>query len=80
MTPKNQHSRVLLAKNLGGTITYCEACDVIEVEMGAISMRIDAPSLEALSALFKDADFRLNYFRLEKSKIEQTQVADLSFH
>jgi hypothetical protein len=53
---------------------------VIELEMGTISMRIDAPSLEALSALFKDADIRLSYFRLEKARFEQVLEEDLSFH
>jgi hypothetical protein len=80
MAPKNQHSRILLGKNAGGAIAYCEACDVVELEMGAISMRIDAASLEALSALFKDADVRLSYYRLEKARFEQVISEDLSFH
>jgi hypothetical protein len=86
MSPKNEHARILLSKNVGGSIAYCEACNVIELEMGAISMRIDAPSLSALSALFKDADIRLNYYRLakadfeEKNNYEQTAAPDLSFH
>ena len=80
MSPKNQHSRILLAKNDGGSIAYCESCDVIELEMGVISMRVDAPSLEALSALLKDADTRLSYYRLEKANFENALAADLSFH
>ena len=80
MSPKNQHSRILLAKNDGGSIAYCESCDVVELETGAISMRVDAPSLELLSALLKDADTRLSYYRLEKANFENTLAADLSFH
>jgi hypothetical protein len=80
MAPKNQHSRILLGKNEGGTIVYCEACEVVEVELGAISVRLDATSLEALSALFKDADIRLSYYRLEKARFEQVISDDLSFH
>lgn len=80
MSPKNQHSRILLAKNDSGSIAFCEACDVVELEIGAVSMRIDAESLQALNGLFKDADIRLNYYRLEKASFEQGQVADLSFH
>jgi len=53
---------------------------VVELEVGAISMRVDAQSLEALSGLFKDADIRLSYYRLEKANFEQNQAADLSFH
>lgn len=80
MTPKNQHSRILLAKNASGSVAFCESCDVIELEIGAISMRIDAPSLEALSMLVKDADIRLSYYRLEKASFNQTQTADIGFH
>lgn len=80
MTPKNQHARIFLSKNTAGTIAFCEACDVVEMEIGAISFRIDAESLEALSSLLKDADIRLNYYRLEKASIMQKQSADLSLH
>ncbi len=80
MSQKNQHSRILLAKNDSGSIAFCEACDVVELEIGAVSMRIDAESLQALNGLFKDADIRLNYYRLEKASFEQSQAADLSFH
>lgn len=50
------------------------------MEIGAISLRIDAESLEALSSLLKDADIRLSYYRLEKASHMQQQAADLSFH
>jgi hypothetical protein len=84
MIPKNQHARLLLAKNTAGAIAFCEACDVVEMEIGAISLRIDAESLEALSLLLKDANTRLNYYRLESASAEkkqaQLQAPDLSVH
>ena len=80
MTPKNQHARILLAKNTAGAVAFCEGCDVVEMEIGAISLRIDAESLEALSILLKDADVRLSYYRLEKASIMERQAADLSMH
>ena len=80
MSPKNRHARILLAKNEGGAIAYCEGCDVVEIEIGAISLRIDAPSLEALSVLFKDADTRFDYYRLEKASVEKQQALDANFH
>jgi hypothetical protein len=84
MTPKNQHNRVLLAKNTAGAIAFCDACDVVEMEIGAISLRIDTESLEALSGLLKDANTRLSYYRLETASAEQKlahkQATDLSVH
>ncbi len=80
MVPKNQHARLLLAKNTAGAIAFCEACDVVEMEIGAISLRIDAESLEALGLLLKDANTRLNYYRFESASTMQQQAADLSVH
>ena len=80
MSPKNLHARNLLAKNSSGSIAFCEACDVVEMEIGAISLRIDAESLEALSSLLKDADTRLSYYRLEKASIMEKQAANLGMH
>ena len=83
MTPKNQHTRILLAKNTAGAIAFCESCDVVEMEIGSISLRIDAESLKALSMLLKDADIRLSYYRLEQTSTEkkaQKQTADSSVH
>lgn len=80
MSPKNLHALTLLAKNTSGSITFCEACDVVEMEIGAISLRIDAESLEALSILLKDADTRLSYYRLEKASVMERQAADLNMH
>ena len=58
--------RILLAKNEAGRVGYCEGCDVVELEIGAMSLRIDAKDLHYLANLFKDADVRLNYYRLAK--------------
>lgn len=38
--------RILLAKNEAGRVGYCEGCDVVELEIGAMSLRIDAKDYE----------------------------------
>ena len=58
--------RILLAKNAAGRIGFCENCDVVELEIGAISLRITAEDLHIVALLVKDADVRLVYYRLEK--------------
>ena len=58
--------RILLAKNAAGRIGFCENCDVAELEIGAISLRITAEDLHIVALLVKDADVRLAYYRLEK--------------
>lgn len=80
MLPKNQPNRILRAKNQNGAMAFYEACNVMEMETGAISLRMEAESLEAVSGLLKEADIRLSCYRLDKASYAQQQVADLSFH
>ena len=69
--------RVLLAKNEAGRVGYCEGCDVVELEIGAMSLRIDAKDLHFLANLFKDADVRLAYYRLEKDYEQPKPAANI---
>ena len=84
MDNNDEHMRILLAKNIAGSVAFCEACDVVEMVIGAISLRIDAESLESLSFLLKDADMRLNYYRLKKAITKQKQTheqqTDINVH
>jgi hypothetical protein len=80
MSPKNLHLRLLLGKNASGSVVFCEECDVIELEIGAISLRLDAHSLEALSQLLKESAMRLSYYTQEKAQYVQQIPADCSFH
>ena len=59
-------SRILLAKNIAGRVGLCEECDVVELELGAMSLRITAEDLHFVALLIKDADVRLAYHRLAK--------------
>jgi hypothetical protein len=72
--------RVLLAKNAAGRVGFCETCDVVELEIGAMSLRIVADDLHYLAQLIKEADIRLSYYRLEQARYKQQQPVDLSFH
>lgn len=56
MVPKNNHSRILLSNNNAGAIAYYENCDVVELEMDAISIRVNGSSLAASSDLIGNAD------------------------
>jgi Family of unknown function (DUF6686) len=70
MSPKNTHKRVLLNKNKSGQVEYCEACDVVEMEVGPVSIRLHAQDLEHFSALIQAAEMRLNYYNVEKARYE----------
>jgi len=68
MSSKNAHKRILLNKNSSGQVEFCEACDVVEIAVGPVSIRMHAPDLEQFSALIKEAEMRLDYYNLEKTK------------
>ena len=75
-----KHIHILLAENQSGSVGYCESCHVVELEFGAISMRLDEQSLEMLSTLLRDANFRLHVYQKEKQCFKQDLPADLIFH
>jgi hypothetical protein len=66
MKKENVCSRILLAKNNAGRVGFCEDCDVVELEIGPMSLRITAEDLPLVVLLIKDASERLAYYRLEK--------------
>lgn len=66
MSPKNTHKRILLNKNQSGLVEYCEGCEVVEVEIGPVSIRLQAQELELFSTLIQEADMRLRYYNMEK--------------
>jgi hypothetical protein len=74
MSPKNSHKRIVLNKNQSGQVEYCEACDVVELEIGAVSIRLHAQDLSLFSMLIQEAELRLRYFNMEKTRFESEMV------
>ncbi|MDP2153736.1 MAG: hypothetical protein Q8J66_08780 [Methylotenera sp.] len=72
--------RVLLSKNESGQIIFCENCNVAELELGAISLRIDAGTLHALRGLLADAVTRLALYQQEKAIATQQSAFNCSVH
>jgi hypothetical protein len=70
MSPKNEHKRILLNKNQSGQVEYCEACDVVEMEVGPVSIRLHAQDLASFSALILAAEMRLSFYNVEKDRYE----------
>lgn len=75
-----EHPQILLSENQSGSVGYCESCQVVELEIGAISLRVDEQSLEMLSALLKNATYRLNVYKKEKYRFTQDLPEKLMFH
>jgi hypothetical protein len=73
MSKNTACTKVLLAKNDAGRVGYCESCDVVELEIGPVSLRIVAADLPIISQLIKEADANMALYRLEKD-YEQRQL------
>lgn len=50
MATQSTHAKIALSKNNAGTIRYCESCDVLEMGLEVISMRLGSAMFEALSS------------------------------
>jgi hypothetical protein len=70
MSPKNTHNRIVLNKNQSGQVEYCEACDVVELEIGPVSVRLHAQDLALFSTLIQEAETRLRFYNMEKTRFE----------
>ena len=55
--------RILLANAEGCCIVYCEACEVAELELGAISIRLEANALYKLQATLGQALMKLSVYK-----------------
>lgn len=80
MSPKNTHKRMLLNRNKSGSVEYCEGCGVVEVEIGPVSIRLQAQDLELFSMLIQEADMRLRYYNMKKKRFETDRLKVGSMH
>ena len=73
-------SRVLLSKNEIGRIVFCEGCSVAELEIGAISLRIEGSALNSLKMLLADATTRLTLYQQEQTVYSKQTAVTYNVH
>jgi len=73
-------SRVLLSKNEIGRIVFCEGCSVAELEIGAISLRIEGSALNTLKMLVADAATRLTLYQQEQAVYAKQTAVNYNVH
>jgi hypothetical protein len=52
--------KLILAEGLGVRLIYCKNCDVIELELGAISMRLNPNHVQQIANVMMKASLRLD--------------------
>ena len=80
MRPRNQLSKILLSRNEGGAIAFCESCDLLELEIGAVSLRLDSLSLELLCQLMNEASASMKIYKQEKAKFTEAMQQNFGLH
>ncbi len=59
MKSKNACHRIVLAGEEGCRVLYCEDCKVAELEIGAMSLRLEMQAFDTLAAMVQQAEKRL---------------------
>jgi hypothetical protein len=52
--------KLILAEGLGVRLIYCRNCDVIELEIGAISLRLNPNHVQQIANVMMKASLRLD--------------------
>jgi hypothetical protein len=52
--------KLILAEGLGVRLIYCKSCDVIELEIGAISLRLNPNHVQQIANVMMKASLRLD--------------------
>lgn len=68
MKPNKICKRVVLAGTYGSKVLFCEACNVVEMEIGALSLRLEAHAFHSLSVLMQEAAAKLALYAAAKSR------------
>jgi hypothetical protein len=56
----NPCNKLILAEGLGVRLIYCKNCDVIELEVGAISLRLNPNHVQQIANVMMKASLRLD--------------------
>ena len=80
MRPRNKQKKILLSRNEGGAIAFCESCDVLELEIGAVSLRIDSLSLELLCQVMNEATASMKTYKQAKAKSTEAMQQNFGLH
>ena len=83
-TPDNAAcEKIILADGLGVRLYYCPNCEVVELELGSISIRLSPSSIQSIANIMMKASLRLDTvyqhpMPVRTSQAEHREDADMS--
>ncbi len=54
-------TKIELANSLGVRLLYCKTCEVVELEIGAISLRLSPDMIQRVANIMMKASLKLEY-------------------
>ncbi len=73
-TKKEACKKIMLAESLGLRLLYCRGCEVVELELGAISIKLSPDKIQRLANLLMKASLKLDQGREALSRSESKNV------
>lgn len=83
-TPDNPTcEKIILADSLGVRLYYCPNCEVVELELGSISIRLSPSSIQSIANIMMKASLRLDTvyqhpMPAEASQADRRDEADMT--
>ena len=72
MKTVNDCKRVVLAGGEGCRVVYCEKCNVAEIEIGAMSLRLENHAFHSVAEMIQEAAARLAIYSANQSHRQLT--------
>ena len=72
--PNDPHTKTYLAGIDDCHLTFCQACQVVELNLGALTLRLNPQSLQNLGMLLNQATRQLERLQVLKVQAEPGQV------
>ena len=66
--------KLILADSLGVRLTYCQNCNVVELEIGAISLRLNPDVIQQVANIMMKASLQLDHVEAVNRTIKSNQT------
>ena len=70
--------KIILANSLGVRLTYCAECNVVELEIGAISLRLNPDVVQRVANIMMKASLQLDHIEAVSRAMHSTDAAQSS--
>lgn len=80
-TPDNAAcEKIILADSLGVRLYYCPNCEVVELELGSISIRLSPSSIQSIANIMMKASLRLDtvYQHPRTAQVERREDTEMN--